>query len=223
MVDVIHIHEDDWGMRNLYPFAALSDAEKDIAEAAAAAERNRNPSGFGYTDMYIASPPSIDYTDVGLTVVDVEQALTPIFPRIRVFNATSFSALDSDRRDLYGSYEEDAWCFGLGSHCYLKLETKGSLVSGIWFDLATYDADEIQRFQNAVEAINALAPSVIVDYFLDFVGVLSDSNVLGDYLAALFERQKAAELAMLEHRAKYEQKKKPQGILNRLRSLFTKN
>lgn len=58
MVDIIHIHEDDWGMRNLYPFAALSDAEKDIAEAAAAAERNRNPSGFGYTDMYIASPPS---------------------------------------------------------------------------------------------------------------------------------------------------------------------
>ncbi len=60
MVDVIHIHEDDWGMRNLYPLSARAEAEKDLAEAAAAAERNLLPSGFGYTDIYMATSPSTD-------------------------------------------------------------------------------------------------------------------------------------------------------------------
>lgn len=221
MVDVIHIHEDDCGMRNLYPLAALTEAEKDIAEAAAAAERNRCPSGLGYTDIYIATPPSTDYTDVGLSIVDVEQALTPIFPRVRFFNATILSAIGSDQLDPYGSYEEDAWCFGLGKRCYMKLETKGSMVSQIWFDLHTNDSDEIQQFRKAVEAINKLTPSIIVDYFLDFVGVVSNSNVLNGYLAALEERQHAAERFMLEYRTKREYLAKSKGIFSRLFAHFT--
>lgn len=52
MAEVIHIHEDDWGMRNLYPLAVRREAEADVADAAAAAEKNRDPSGFGYTDIY---------------------------------------------------------------------------------------------------------------------------------------------------------------------------
>ena len=221
MVDVIHIHEDDWGMRNLYPLSARAEAEKDLAEAAAAAERNLHPSGFGYTDIYMATSPSTDYTAFGLSIFDVEQALTPILPRVRMFNATVFSAIGSDKRDHYGSYEEDAWCFGLGNHCYLKFDTKGTLVSRIWFDLGTYDANEIQRFRNALEAIDALVPTIIIDYFLDFAGVVSDPNVVDHYIDALTERQRAAELAVSEHQGRYEEVKKPQGMFKKLFAFFS--
>ena len=41
----IHIHEDDWGMRNLYPVEASLHAADDIAKSADAGERNRAPDG----------------------------------------------------------------------------------------------------------------------------------------------------------------------------------
>ncbi len=112
MVDAIHIHADDWGMRNLYPLAVRAEAEADIEEAAAAAERNRDPSGVGYTAMHAIKPPSRDYADSGLTLTEAEHVLAPILPRVRRFNATILSAFDSADRDPLGSYEEDAWCFG---------------------------------------------------------------------------------------------------------------
>jgi hypothetical protein len=220
MVDVIHIHEDDWGMRNLYPAAAKAEAEKDIAEAAAAAERNRDPSGFGYTDVYMANAPSTDYTDVGLAISDVEQALASILPRVKRFNATIGSAMGSANRDPYGPYEEDAWCFGLGNHCYLKVETKGQLVSGIWFDLDTDDGEAINRFKSAVLALEALTPSIIADYFLDFTGTISEPGVLDSYLAAIEGRRRAAEQAVLEYRAQHKERPQSKSIVARLLSIF---
>jgi hypothetical protein len=185
MVDIIHIHEDDRGMRNLYPIAARVEAENDIAAAAAAAERNRYPSGFGYADIYITKPPSTDYTEVGLAVSDVEEALTSFLPRMRVFNATIFSAMRNDERDPFGSYDDDALCFGLGPHCYIKFEIEGPLVRSIWFDLNTNDAADFQLFRSAIHAIDALASSIIVDYFLNFTGIVSEPSVLSEYLVAL--------------------------------------
>jgi hypothetical protein len=220
MVDAIHVHEDDCGMRNLYPLAVRTEVEEDIAEAAAAAERNRDPSGFGYTDVYMAKSPSKDYAALGLTLVEVEAALTPILPRVRRFSATIFSAIGSAERDPYGSYEEDAWCFGLGPHCYLKLEANGSLVSNIWFDLDTNDQDAARQLRNAIEAIDALAPSVIADYFLDFAGPVSDAGVLDSYFANLQEQRRRAEQAMLEYRAQYGRKTEPPGIIRKLLTIF---
>lgn len=221
MVDIIHIHEDDWGMRNLYPLAARAEVETDIEEAAAAAERNRAASGFGYTDLYVMKSPSTDYTEAGLTIADIERELTPILPRVRRFNATVGAAIGSHERDVLGSYEEDAWCFGLGNHCYIKFETDGEFVRIIWFDFHSGDQDDVDRFRRAIEAIDALAPSIIADYFLDFSGVVSEPGVLDEYLAALEERRLAVEQAMLEYRAQYEERQKPRGIFQRLLSVFT--
>lgn len=220
MVDVIHVHEDDWGMRNLYPLAVRTEVEEDIAEAAAAAERNRDPSGFGWTAMHMATTPSKDYAELGLTLAEVERALTPILPRVRRFNATIFSAMRSETTDQYGSYEEDAWCFGLGAHCYVKLDPKDSMVGNVWFDLNTDDADAASRLRKAIEAIDALAPSVIADYFLDFSGPVSEAGVLDAYFARLEEQRRHAQQALLEYRVRYGRQSQPPGIMRKLLALF---
>jgi hypothetical protein len=220
MVDAIHVHEDDWGMRNLYPMTVRTEVEEDITEAAAAAERNRDPSGFGFTDMYMAKSPSSDYADVGLTLAAAESALAPIFPRVRRFNATIFSAIGSAERDPYGSYEDDAWCFGLGDHCYLKLDAKGPFVGNVWFDLNTDETDAIDHLRKAIEAIDALVPSVIADYFLNFSGSVSEAGVLDGYFAGLAEQRCNAEQAMLEYRARHEQKAPNPGIIRKLFAIF---
>jgi len=117
VVDAIHIHEDDRGMRNLYPWAALSEAEKDIAvAAAAAAERNTDPSGFS-KQVHVVQQPSQDYADFGLTLAEAERVLSPILPRVRRFYATALSGFGNEKRDPLGSYDEDAWCFGLSGSC----------------------------------------------------------------------------------------------------------
>lgn len=219
MVDAIHIHEDGWGMRNLYPLAGRAEAEADMEESIAAAERNRAPSGPGYTAMHQIEPPSQDYAAFGLTLAKAEEVLAPILPRVRRFNATILSAFDSAQRDPLGSYEEDAWCFGLGAHCYLKLDAKGPLVSRIWFDLSTYDADAADRLRKAIQAIDRLVPSVIADYFLKFTGPASDPAVLEGYFAALVEQCRRTEQAILEYRAHHEQAQQP-GIMRKLFAIF---
>lgn len=219
MVDLIHVHEDDEGMRNLYPLAVRAEVEEDVAAAAAFADEHRAPSGVGWTDIYMVTPPTTGYAELGLTLADAERVLAPILPRVRRFNATIFSAMGSAERDPFGSYDEDAWCFGLGAHCYMKLDAKGALVSGIWFDLNTDDTDAICRLRKAIEAIDALAPSVIADYFLDFSGPISGDGVLDGYFARLEEQRRYAEQAMLEYRSRYEQPQQP-GIVRKLLSIF---
>jgi len=223
MVDVIHVHEDDWGMRNLYPLTVRAEVEQDVANAAAAAEENRDPSGFGFTAMYMAKAPSSDYTDVGLTLEAAERELAPILPRVRQFNATIGAAMRSEERDPYGSYEDDAWCFGLGPHCYLKLDAKGALVSNIWFDLNTDERAAVDRLRKAIEAINGLVPSVIADYFLDFSGPVSEASVLDSYFAELADRRRDAEQAMLEYRTRHEQRAPQLGIIRKLLTIFGGN
>lgn len=114
--------------------------------------------------------------------------LTPILPRVRRFYATAISAIGSAERDPLGVYEEDAWCFGLDARCYIKLEAKGPQVGSIWFNLDTEDARAAHRLRRAIEAINALVPSIIADYFLHFSGPVSDAKVLDSYFAALVRR-----------------------------------
>ena len=69
----IHIHEDNWGMRNLYPLAAQSEALADLQEATAAGEKNRDPSGFGWTDVHVIKPPSTTYVDAVSAVTPLEK------------------------------------------------------------------------------------------------------------------------------------------------------
>jgi hypothetical protein len=185
MVDLIHIHEDGWAMRNLYPMTVCAEVEKDIADGVEAEKRNRHPSGFGYIDMYAVKPPSQDYADHGLTLEAVEAVLTPIFPRVRRFNAGIWSTIDSAERDPLGSYDSDAWCFGIGPECFVKIETKGDLAAGIWFDLDPDDPEAVMLIRKAITAIDKLVPSMIADYYNYFAGPASEADQLNTYFEAL--------------------------------------
>jgi len=179
----IHIHEDDWGMRNLYPLAAQSEALADLQDATVAGEKNRDPSGFGWTDVHIIKPPSKTYVDAGLLLSDAAGVLQPIMPRIRRFYAGTFASIGRERRDPYGSHEEDAWCFGFDQGCYLKLEPEGTHVQYIWFDLRHARPEHAEALRRAIEAIDRLVPSMIADYFLDVAVPVGDPSQLDRYFA----------------------------------------
>lgn len=182
MVEAIHIHEDDWGMRNLYPLAAADEAAAEL-RASQAAERNRAPSGFGWTDIHIIEAPSITYADRGLRLGDAAAALETLMPRVRLFNATIGAAFGSAERDPLGSYETEAWCFALDEDCFVKLEPRGELVESIWFDFRAYEARARATLRAAIELVNALEPSYIVDYWLSIAGP-AEADFLDRYFAA---------------------------------------
>ncbi|MDF7775012.1 hypothetical protein P1X14_07130 [Sphingomonas sp. AOB5] len=181
MPELIHIHEDNWEMRRLYPLAARAEAEADMRAAIAAAERNRLPSG-GYSDMHIIGAPDHTYVDAGLRLADAAAALEAVMPRVRRFHSTAMAGFDPACRDAMGSYNEDAWCFGLGTHCYVKIEPRGDLVERIWFDIESGDQDVLITLRKAFRAIDALSPSIITDYFLEMMGAVTDHGFMADYL-----------------------------------------
>src|SRR4029450_8616885 len=143
MDDLIHIHEDDWGLRCLYPLAARDEAVTDLEDGIAFAEKHCDPSGYGWTDVHEIRTPSVTYTEKGRAFEAAARVLQPIMPRVRRFYATASGGFASESRDPWGSYDEEAWCFGLGAHCYIKLDGKDGLVENIWFDLQSRDPDAV--------------------------------------------------------------------------------
>jgi hypothetical protein len=181
----IHIHEDDWGMRNLYPAGALREVAADMHEASEASLRNRAPNGIGWTDVHLIKPPSLDYASVGLGLNDVCSALEPLMPRVRKFTATATAGFRLGAHDPLGSYEQDACCYGFGSDCFIKLAPHEELVKHIWFECTTQDPEKLAALRAAVLAINELVPSVIADYWNDMTGAVHDIAFLDRYFQEL--------------------------------------
>jgi len=178
----ITIHEDDEGMRNLYPLAAYGDAVTDVQEAIAAAARNCATDGIGWTDVHVIKPPKITFADAGLTLDAAATALEPLMPRVRRF----WSGL-LGRNDPLATSQTEAHCFGFDATCFVKLEPKGALVERIWYEARTDDAARLAALRKALLAIDALSPALIADYWLDAAGPVADTVFLNAYFKALAE------------------------------------
>lgn len=194
MTDAIHIHEDDWAMRNLYPEDAADEVAAEVLAAYEAGERNRAPSGIGWTDIHMIKPPSIDYASVGLTLADAAMALNAILPRIKLFDATITAHLGAKEGDSMRPYEDETWCFGRSENCFIKLEPEGELVRDIWFELRGTDKADARAIRAAIEAVDRLAPSYLADYWLSFASP-ADPEGLDEYFA--LHAAKEAELASM--------------------------
>lgn len=176
----IHIHEDDWGMRTLHPRQAADEVTRDLDAGADASQRNRAPNGVGWTDVHVIKAPSLSYADIGLTFAAADAALAPIMPRVRKFAASIGAAIGAKERDPYGSYEEDAHCYAHDRGCFIKLDGKDGALSAIWFEART-DADGLAHLFRGLRAIDALAPSIVADYWLDCSGAIADVAFMEAY------------------------------------------
>ena len=182
---VIHIHEDDRAMRNLYPLVTQAEVSADVDAAVAAGQKNRDPLGFGWTDEHVIKPPSTSYIDAGLLLPDAAAALAPIMPRVRHFYASILSKIAKAERDPLGLYDDDAWCFGFSSQCYVKLDAKGDHVERIWFDLRSDPTEHTIALRGAIEAIDRLVPSLVADYFMEVTVPVGDAELLDRYFTHL--------------------------------------
>jgi hypothetical protein len=178
----IAIHEDDEGMRNLYPMPAHDEAASDIRAALDAGVRNNAPGGIGWTDVHVIKPPSTTFADAGLTLDDTIAVLSPLMPRVRRF----WSGL-LGRNDPLAGKQADAYCFGFDATCFVKLEPKGEFVERIWFEARTNDDPHLAMLRKALVAIDALSPALIADYWLDVTGPVGDQTFLDSYFNALSE------------------------------------
>lgn len=199
---VIHVHEDDWGMRNIYPMAVQSEVAADLGKAAATAAASKSPHGIGWTELHMIQEPSTDYLAAGLELAAVAAAVAPFLPRVRRFYATVFSAMRSADRDPWGSYEDDAWCFGFGPHCYIKVDEEGELVKAIWFDISSNAPADVAALRSAMIAINALVPSFIADYFMEAQIPIDNTDMLDLYFAERSKQVKGFNEWLKEQRNK---------------------
>lgn len=180
----IHIHEDDWGMRSLHPVAAWVEAVADLGIAIEAGQRNRAPDGIGWTDVHVIQEPQHNFSSTGVSLDELSGKLGPIMPRVSRFVATALAGFDVARPDPYGSYEDDAWCFGFDAHCFIKLEPRNGLVERIWFEARTADIDRLAALRQAIQAIDRVVESLIIDYWVDVAGRVRDD----EFMSAYFDR-----------------------------------
>jgi hypothetical protein len=183
----IHIHEDDWGMRSIHPVAAWPEATGDLARAVDAGRRNAAPDGLGWTGVHLIETASVDFTATSLRLDPLATVLAGVMPRVTRFIATATVGFDRSRRDPYGSYETDAWCYGHDATCFVKIEPAGDLVRGIWFEARTTDPARVADLARAFALVDEMAEAMIVDYWLEAAGRIRDGAFMRRYLAALAE------------------------------------
>lgn len=178
---LIHIHEDDWGMRSLHPAAAWQEVAADLEKAVESGERHRAPDGVGWTALHVIADPAIDFAGIGLQVEVLARDLAAIMPRVPRFVATASAGFDPATHDAYGTYEKDAWCFGHGADCFIKLEPRDGLVRSIWFEARTNDPQRLADLRRAIEAVDRAAPAMIADYWADAAGLVRDTAFFDRY------------------------------------------
>lgn len=179
----IHIHEDDWGLRYLYPEAAFHDAEKDMKAASDFAEAHRARDGIGWTDIYLTEPPKLSYADLGVTANEMIDELAARLPRAREFRATCMAGISNpDKKDPWGSYETDPHAYGFSHDCFIKIELHEGAIHSIWFE-ADGEGDQQEALIAAIMAIHARCPSIILDYMRDEAGKLSDAEFVSAYFS----------------------------------------
>jgi hypothetical protein len=179
----IQMHEDDWGMKGLYPMAAKEELSAQLADAFGGGRENLHPSGIGWTRHYVVQTPSTTYVDAGLRLADAAAALARIMPRVRSLYIGIPQEGGRPEHDAAGHYDDDAWCFGYGSDCYIGLEVAGEHVRHIWFDLTRNAPDEVTALRTAMLAINRLMPSAIVDLRMAAMAPIDDRDLFDRYFA----------------------------------------
>lgn len=175
----VKIHEDDEGMRNLWPAAVSDEVLKDMDASVEDSERNRSASGQGWDDVHVVTPPSADFTSVDLRIEQVEAALANILPRV-----SSFTVGETPRNPFY-HHDDNPLCFGLGNELYIKFEVKDGRISHIWFDVWTSNPEKLEKLQNALQAIEAITPCVVADYWAHADGFLGNPKFVDAYIAHL--------------------------------------
>jgi hypothetical protein len=180
---LIHIHEDDWGLRNLYPIEALAGARSDMDEARTHSEEARDPSGCGWTSMHLIGEPSVSYADLGVTPQAFATAFTALEARAPRFYATASAGFDLAHKDPWGSYDEDALCFG-DSGCFIKIDVREGLARAVWYACEP-GAANAARLRRLLMAANSVHPSVIADYASEAMGAIADAAFFDAYIASL--------------------------------------
>lgn len=179
MISKVHIHEDDEGMRNVYPAVAISDAMDDIAAAKANSVENLAPNGVGWTDVHAIKEPEKSFLDIGLEWQNFASALGKLLPRVEEFEV-GFGA-----NNPFHYKDRDPICFGFGQSMYIKLETDGDHLKAIWFDTRSKVEEELSALRRALEAIDEIHPSMIADYWLNTGGLIGKQAFLDAYIEDL--------------------------------------
>lgn len=175
----IHVHEDDEGMRNVYPANTVAEAMEDLAAAKENSETHLAPSGVGWTEVHPIKEPEKSFRELKVNMQTVSSALENVLPRIREFEV-GFGA-----NNPFHYKDDDANCFGFGQSLYLKLEADGDYLKAIWFDVSSESEEELSTLKRAFEVINEIHPSMIADYWLETGGLIEDRNFLDRYFAIL--------------------------------------
>lgn len=182
---LIHIHEDDCGMRSLYPLSAWDQVADDIDSAIEHAEKHADPNTGFSNEVRMIQAPKVDYSSTGLRVEQLKANLKDHMPVVPRFYATTGIVMETGKRDPYGIYEENAACFGFDEQCYLKVEHDGVTVKCIWFEADTTDPTRLSALKASLLEVEKLVPSVIADYWLYTYGPISDDQFLTEYFGAI--------------------------------------
>lgn len=179
------IDEDMYGLTCLYPAEGYDEAVADMKASMEAGERNRDPNGCGWTDMYVIQPPTTTYESFKISRDELGQEIGQILPRAtRMIIGTHFDP-DTDPSSSWDCITMNPHCYCIGHYSpYIVLSGKDDMLSSIQFEPSYRDKEANCALRRAFQTIEKRVPSIVVDYQKNFIGPLADDAFMDKYFAA---------------------------------------
>ncbi|WP_208352998.1 hypothetical protein [Pseudaestuariivita rosea] len=177
----VRIHEDDEGMRNLYPASAFKEAKDDMAASQENAQKNLSPDGMSWTELHIIKEPENSFRALNVSLEQIANAIQHELPRVEEFE------VGYDPGNPLYHFAKDPYCYGFGNRLYVRLEVEGDALQAIWYDCASDDVEELAALRRTFERINKIHPIMIADYWLQLDGLIGDQKFLDKYFETLLK------------------------------------
>lgn len=180
----VFFHEDDYGAVELLPVGAWVHCEQQLGRIAEHDVKHRAPGGVGWTSIYIREDSPVSMVELGLTLVELDAALSPHLP------------FTDEVETGYSTYREPvqrtrAWVVSGYMVLYASWDESGR-VRSIFCSSSFVEPAKQPSFLAAMKALGALRPLLLVDWNADALLRLDDTEMLQRWLTGEEESEDEA-------------------------------
>lgn len=172
----IYFHEDSHCMIELIPESALPECKAEMDQISEFSKAHWD--GTGWTDIYVREDQTGFMESLQIGKLQLESVLEPFLTRYDTVY-TGYSTYREECPDMTG------WGDGTESVLFAQYN-KERVVNALWFSEGCFPVQDPKRWLSVIEALNALYPFHLADWYWDVRIECRNKEVLRSYLIGEF-------------------------------------
>jgi hypothetical protein len=167
------LHEDDIAQIEIVPFDGLEYCTQEMREVEAFSEKHRDPSGFGWSKVYIREEAKAKLSDLNVDLSAIQTILAQAYE--------TFDEVETG----YSSHREplaNAQAYGEHLGVVFYVLSASEKVTDIWASIAIHTVEQRKQLAKVLSELGSMAPLILCDWSLGSIVNLADDGDIERYL-----------------------------------------